>query len=744
MHSSIPAPSALDCLSLQFPQRMSPAASPQLGCCCGRDQCAYLEYNSVALESLEKDVRTAARIGQALLARHENFVADAEAERAKMTASIDHLETAKKEVEATNVKAVDENRHLLDQLEDLNHTVSESDTHIQSLNATLQSTRLELQRLTILAGRTAMLEQQLSAMETEQANLRNRLATTQENERSAVHRWKRAERTIGDLQGSIDRIESEARKEHERHVDVVGRIERRRAVEKELETSTSLLTGAAAPTLGTDKAGSSVVSHFVKDILQDNANLQLGIVELRRLLTSSNQEVENLRERLLLHQPILLENEDDGQRSTLGNELAERPPKDDLPELHVHHHYHSPTKTEVQRGPATTHRRSKKRRSLVASGTSTPSSGWQTSYRATRPNPRPTPSSSAATILSQTSATIPPTQRSLPHRWSTHSSTVATSTVPSSPQSMYRGSSMFDCIDNVFESSRPTSPESNSLVPPMFFDRHKKSSLDISFRNVSTPAAIESNYTTSPVALGRHGTEEPNIEDEECLTDLDLTSTGRTTIVEESVDDTAADTASTTGPISMVSANSIYSPTGQPQLQLRRPASHESLLSISGMDIHTLRDRPSQMLSGQRFHPRMPFNISSPSLLLTSSKPVVNVMTARAHPAYQRRIYGSSNYNRSILSGVCSGTNIRSESNQTAVTEKPTLGKRMGGWVWGKFGVTSTAAAGSLRAKAALAAIDERAAGGTQPTVGRQNSQTSSNVEATEVNTTLLQETLGE
>jgi len=33
-------------------------------CCCGNDACAYLKHNQVALESLERDVRTAAKLGQ--------------------------------------------------------------------------------------------------------------------------------------------------------------------------------------------------------------------------------------------------------------------------------------------------------------------------------------------------------------------------------------------------------------------------------------------------------------------------------------------------------------------------------------------------------------------------------------------------------------------------------------------------------------------------------------------------------
>ena len=35
-----------------------------LKCCCGRKDCTVLEYNNVALEGLERDLDTAARLGQ--------------------------------------------------------------------------------------------------------------------------------------------------------------------------------------------------------------------------------------------------------------------------------------------------------------------------------------------------------------------------------------------------------------------------------------------------------------------------------------------------------------------------------------------------------------------------------------------------------------------------------------------------------------------------------------------------------
>lgn len=43
------------------------SAPANLRCCCGRDDCALLEHNNVALEGLEKDLETAARLGQVRL-----------------------------------------------------------------------------------------------------------------------------------------------------------------------------------------------------------------------------------------------------------------------------------------------------------------------------------------------------------------------------------------------------------------------------------------------------------------------------------------------------------------------------------------------------------------------------------------------------------------------------------------------------------------------------------------------------
>ena len=125
------------------------------------------------------------------------------------------------------------------------------------------------------------------------------------------------------------------------------------------------------------------------------------------------------------------------------------------------------------------------------------------------------------------------------------------------------------------------------------------------------------------------------------------------------------------------------------QPKLRRAASHESLLSISGMDIHTLCDRPSQMYSAHEFTSRNLHSLYSPtSTAFTASQAVISPTTAAGRAAFPRSRVDSSEYTRSLLS-----QNSNAEG-------KSTLGKRVGGWVWSGWGVTPMASTGNLRSTA--------------------------------------------
>lgn len=643
--------------------------TPELKCCCGRTDCAFLRHNCSALDDLEKEVRKAGQLGQALLIRHEAYMVDAERDRLEMSAKIEKLETDKRQLEAENAKTIQENRGLLDQLEGLNGTVTESEAHIKALEATLQSTHQELRRLEGLASRTYDLEVQLAALEQEQDVLQKTIVTTEAEERTAIQRWRKAERHLNDLQDQLERIEREAREERERHVEVLGRMERQRAVEKELDTAAGRLKGAAAMTAGNGRNGSNVVSHFVKDILQDNANLQLGIIELREMLMNSNDEVQTLREQLLLHQPIPDDNDGSGP-PTLRAELA---PKEEVPEpmvvsqaLHIHHHYHVPKKEEI--------RRQKKKRTAINTAIFTPPKNM---------SPR-TPARSqetASAILSQTSVTIP-TPITPSNRWSMASggmSDFAPSSVPSSPQSMYRHSGLFDRGYDM-DSSRPTSPGSSiDPMSPQFPPyRHRKRGSEVSTRSFAAPV----NFQPENVIHEEDG-------DIEEIADLQTPSM-------PSLEDDASP-SDMSNDSNFVDIHEDWSTSFEPSL--RRSTSHESILSVSGIDIHTLKSRPSQLtITGRGFQPRTRLGTPTSMLsidTLTSS----SIVTAR--PTLSRQGHNSTAYLRSNM-GASYNSDARSVNSSNS--NEGGIGKKVGGWVFGRWGVSPAKSTDNLRANITPAA----------------------------------------
>ncbi|GAB7354972.1 hypothetical protein MBLNU459_g5586t1 [Dothideomycetes sp. NU459] len=644
-------------------------------CCCGDGTCTFLRQTHDAFESFEQSLRTAGRLGQALLVRHEAYVADAEKEKARMTAEIERLSLDKRELEAENSSIIDENRSLLDQLENVNNAVADSDVHVQSLTATLHSTQEELRRLNSLASRTARLEQELEQYEQEQAGLQMSLAHKTEEEKSAMIRWQSSERKLAALEDQLERIERDARDERERHVEIVGRMERQRIVEKELETASGRLQGsAAAKTMNREKHGSAVVSHFVKDILSDNANLQLGIVELRDMLTNSNEEVERLREQLAHTLPS--DGLANGDLAVTGriNDLGQEMSRASTQELHVHHHYHAP---EAGRRQSQTVRRPKKsKRTSLSSGLFTPSAGSRTP-RSSICGP-PTPASTAMltpattnTLLSQTSVSIPNR-----NRWSMQSALTIESSIASSPLSTnYQASSLFDRTysDVGMDSSRPTTPDSEDLGSPLFLPQQSKRGSGGYFRPIT---ALPFRHDSTDSAVQFEEAADDRAHDDALCADAELVAGGHDAIPEEDEDDIldsyrpSADEPRSKR-ASFIDDTEVVSITHNPWSRpLRRAASHESLLSVSGLDVHSLKARPSQLLTA---HGGRSF----------SSQAVVSATIAHAaRPALTSR--STSDSSRSLLTGMAS------DQRAASTPVRPTLGKKVGGWVFGRWGSTPT------------------------------------------------------
>lgn len=533
-------------------------------------------------------------------------MASAETERFEMLSRIDQLETDKKSLEAANARTIQENRALLDRLESLNGSVIDSETEIKNLEATLRTTQQTIRKLEGAESRASDLEGQLGVLEAEQAELHNTLVTTQAEARSAVQRWRKAERGISDLQEKLERIEREAREERDRHSDMVKRMEKQRAMEKDLNTAAGRLKGAAAArTIGDGRDG-GVVSHFVRDLLSDNANLQLGIAELRELLKNSNDEIQSLREQLIFHQPA----GDGGDAGAAGTLRAELDPEELDPrtprsprspqipdetaavsqQLHIHHHYH------VAR-PAEPKKPMKKKRQGVApniftsarpfspAGPSSPAH-WRLEHRATSPG-------LVAHSVRDSISTIAPSTR-----WSVFSdqpSDFAPSSVPSSPMSHHRRISVFDQ-----EYDSPASPTTSvDPVSPVWTKHHRSHNYDRGSRTFSIPRPLYLGNVPENEPHGE-GPVSPQNQSTTKRTESGHLATGvpdqKPNFATTSSLDASADMIPPNGVLRMQMTPSFDDSFVSPRPRLHRVSSHESIMSLSGgLDIHTLKVRPGQL-----------------------------------------------------------------------------------------------------------------------------------------------------
>lgn len=399
---------------------------------------------------------------QALLSRHETYVADTQQENERLNAKIAELEAERVTLQSANEKVVAENKDLLVKLDTINKSYSESDSTVKNLEALLRDTELEVRRLNALARRAEELEAQVHDVERERSILSRKLDDSEQENRSALARWRESERRLRQLEIELETIERESQQELNKHEEVVARLERERVLERELGGAEGRLKGAAA--IQGIQAGNNdnVVSHFVRDILSDNANLQAGIVELRELLQSSNDEVQNLRQQIIHHQPVS-ETDDSQQLRPLSLDQQvnwEQHPQPEVQrEVHVHHHYHAKLAQKGSRTP--TVRKRPTRKTVMPGFITTPESSIPS-----------TPISRPKRYLT---SPVVPLQLQQPQpkkssRWSVQSAATmssAFSSLPSSPRSYFdRYSSIFDRLDPGEDSSRPTSPEPESELEP--------------------------------------------------------------------------------------------------------------------------------------------------------------------------------------------------------------------------------------------------------------------------------------
>lgn len=521
---------------------------------------------------------------QALLARHEAYMADAERDRLDLTGRIERLEYDKQDLEALNATRIEENRSLLDQLESLNSTVSDSDTRIKALEASLLSSQQNVRRLEAAAARAADAERHIAVLEEEQNRLYQELRSTKDDARTHAQRFKEAQRGILDMQDQLERMEQEAREENARHAEVVGRMERQREIDKQLDLAAGRLKGSAGGKTRQEQTnGNKIIGHFVRDLLEDNANLQLGMTELKEMLMSSNDEIQSLQEQLMHHQPVPQDSA--SQARTLKAELGSTQGSPKLSqELHIHHHYHlsgTPKKQEV--------RKPRKRRQGLLPGVFAPHTP------STRSSPRPSAlwgavsSPAAPALVSPATGSATPASSRPRHSWGGGSNPC--SDLSSSPGSSpsHLGSTVFDTSHA--DSDLMMSPTSSfDPMSPTWRSSHSKRASNASSKSFQSISMLltDSGPTTPPgKQLTVHPFQEDTILEEDEDEDVLTQRQGQTPEL------VAGSTHSHDG---LAVSAEYFKDDAVVHSRLLRASSHESIMSLAGgLDIHTLKSRPSQM-----------------------------------------------------------------------------------------------------------------------------------------------------
>lgn len=698
---------------------------------------------------------------QALLNRHESYVTESQVEHERLTTYVNQLEKERSSLQAANDKIVKENRELLNQLESANTSLKESDEHVKSLETLLRDCEGEVRRLNGLSRRTEELELRMLDLERERITLSEKVEESEEETRSTIQRWKESVLKVRQLEYEVQRIEWEAKQDRQRHEDTIARLERERALERELGGAEGRLKGAAA-LQGLKENGAAknnVVSHFVRDILQDNANLQAGIAELRELLQNSNEEVQNLREQIMHHQPVDYDHmlEDSPESRPLSEQMAwtESSPKQVQQEVHVHHHYHA--KLAARRDRTPTVRRTTRKRPMFGLSTlpATPESS--------APN---TPLSGPSRYVS---SPILPLALHHPqpkyNRWSVQSAGTGSSMLssfPSSPRSYYEpSSSIFDRIEAGEDSSRPTSPESaagfsepryksfqsrledaipHSLDEEDLLDEQaprNNDSLDLHDLQALPPEegpettakeeddeevqGSSQDLTPKPsqiLVAADHDSPEDGPGPSEIRVEVDegdgTASTPKVLGIRVEEPGSASSAETTKRNSREITSTQLEAGfddfAGHMQMNHRRTNSHESLVSISGMDIHiakrptTATSQCSSFLKGNRAYfalspsaaRRLP--AAQPSTTVTEFTALGSPRSVSSDSVPSADAYPSQSIE--ALSGLAGLAKVPSPAEQH---QSGGLGRLVGGWVRGRWGITPMKSASDLKASSSSA-----------------------------------------
>lgn len=244
--------------------------------------CPCYSLQEKRIKKLQKKLKTAAELGQALLARHQKYVASAEHEKAEMLYDISQLKEQLRTIDLENEKLLNENSQLAKQLSFVSDSLYVSDQKVEKLSESLNTQKSLIIQVNGYAARTDALEEQIILLESMRENLEQEVQLSARDKRQAEMRWRKTEQLLDKLTLQYQQLEEEA-------------AQNQIIIPAQTDSASVLNT-----TTPTKKQDDTPLKGFIKTLVVENKDLESKSTDLQLELESARRENQLLKQQLAL------------------------------------------------------------------------------------------------------------------------------------------------------------------------------------------------------------------------------------------------------------------------------------------------------------------------------------------------------------------------------------------------------------------------------------------------------------
>lgn len=265
------------------------------------------------INKLQRQLKTAAELGQALLSRHQSYVSQTESLKAVMIYEISQLQAKLTQIDAENIRVLNDNSQLTKQLDLVSESLYLSESKVESLSKSVQEEQNRILRINNFRARSDALEQQIILLEDVREALQHENLQVTKDKKLAEARWHKTERMLEQLTLQYENLEKEAmldkpiplnmkaRKSivqtllHEAQDDKLDAATLLSELELELQNPKQ---NTPQVELNKDANGGDALKGLLKNILSENTILESTTNNLQHELESSRADAAMLKQQL--------------------------------------------------------------------------------------------------------------------------------------------------------------------------------------------------------------------------------------------------------------------------------------------------------------------------------------------------------------------------------------------------------------------------------------------------------------